>query len=156
MKLTSSFLVLLLGAAVFVAGCRTPPRVSDVVISVTGFRPATGDQPRNHAIMTLNASNEGVNAIAFSSATHALYLNGSYVGKAVSNVALGLPATASQSCDVTLVVENPDVVRQALAGPLAAYRLKSVLEYNEGEDKYQINGGGEGHVDVRGLAAAVR
>ena len=109
--------------------------------------------------MILNVSNPGVNPIAFSSATHSLYLNGSYVGKAVSDVAIGLPAAGSQACDVTLVIESPAAARQALAGPnqpMAAYLLKSVLQYSEADDKFQIKGGGEGQVDVRGLAAAVR
>ena len=159
MKLTSSLALLLLGASVFLPGCRSLPRISEVLVNVTGFRPAASSQPGNHAIMTLTVANEGVNAIALSSSTHNVYLNGSYVGKAVSDAAIGLPALASQTCDVTLVIENPAVVRQALTGPdqpMARYRVESVLQFDEGEDKFHLKANGEGRVDVRGLEAAAR
>jgi LEA14-like dessication related protein len=159
MKLTSHLVLLLLGGCVFLSGCSTPPKVSDVIVTATGFRPAAAAQPRNHATMILNFTNENVIAIAFSSATHALYINGSYAGKAVSDIAIGLPPLATQTYEVTVVLENSAVVQQALAGPdqpMASYRLESVLQYSDGEDKYHLKAGGSGRVDVSGLEAAAR
>ena len=159
MKLTSSLVLLLLSASVVLSGCRTPPKVGEVIVSVTGFRPAASSQPKNHAVMILTVTNEGVEAIALSGSTHNLYLNGSYVGKAMSDAAIGLPAVGSQICEVTVVIENPAVVRQALTGPgqpMAAYRVECALQFDVGEDKFSVKATGEGRVDVRGLEAAVR
>ena len=159
MKLTSSLVLLLLSASVVLSGCRTPPKVGEVLVNVTGFRPAASSQPKNQAVMSLTVTNESVEAIALSGSTHNLYLNGTYVGKAVSDAAIGLPAVGSQTCEVTVVIENPAVVRQALAGPdqpLARYRVESVIQFDEGEERFTLKATGEGRVDVRGLAAAVR
>jgi LEA14-like dessication related protein len=159
MKLVPTLLCLVLGCCALLPGCSTPPKLSGMTVTLMGIRPASSVAGDAHAIMTLRVSSENVNAIALSGSSHKFYLNGSYVGKAESDVPIGLPPLGSVTQDLRLNIENPAVVRQAVAAhdqPPASYRLESVLRVTDNEELLQVKSKFDGSISLRALEAVIR
>ena len=159
MKLAPTLLVSLLGACAFLSGCATPDKVSGITVSLAGFRPADAALRETRPIMTLRFTSEDVSAVAISGSSHKIYLNGKYAGKATVDTPLGLTALGTAIQEVPIDLENPALVKQAMAvpgQPLARYRVESVLHIADSEEKFQIKTSFEGSISLRGLEAAAR
>ena len=157
MKLFPAFLPALLGACVLLAGCATPPKFGAVNVTLVGFRPSDDPTVTGRAIMTLRFTSEGVNAAAFTHSTHSLSLNGAHLGKAVNPNPFGLPPEGTMTLDMTVVLDDPGVVRRVLAvSDQARYSLDSVLYYTDGEHTAWLKSHAEGSTPIAGLEAAAR
>jgi LEA14-like dessication related protein len=157
MKLVPLLLFSLLGAGAFLPGCTSPAKVSGITVSVDGFRLVAAAPVQTRVIMILRFTSEDVNAVAFSSSSYKLYLNGHYIGKAANDTPIGLPAMGSGTMEVTVVFDKPDLVKQiAHEQPKAKYRLESVLRAIDSEENFEIKTISDGSVDVRELAGAAR
>ncbi len=107
------------------------------------------------APLVLRFANENVVPLGYSGSTHKLFLNGTYVGKAVNDQPIGLPPMNEATREVYLQFENPAFVRQlAAGGPVhqVNYRLETVLFQTAGDDKHEIKTHSEGSLELRNSA----
>ena len=144
--------------AMFFAGCNTP-RVSSIEVTLTDIRPANATLLESSAILTLRLTNDSIAPLGFSGSSHKLYLNGSYVGRAVSNEAFGLPPLTTVEREVTVHLENLALLRQLLTvrdTQTVAYRLDNVLHQTVYEEKTEQKSRSEGSIDLRSFSNAVR
>jgi LEA14-like dessication related protein len=154
MKSLPLFAAFMLGFAALLAGCSSAVRPDSVTVSVADLKPADASATETRIIVTLRFTSESLNAFGFLGSTHKLYLNGGYVGKAVSSKALGLPPLSTATQDVTMVLENAALVRQLLSAggePVVRYRLESVLHTKSGDDEMRVKSKYEGSIDLRHL-----
>jgi len=151
-RLLSLFLGL---GALLLAGCSTAPRIGGVSVQVADLRPVDATLFETRATMTVRYINENVIPLGYSGASFQLRLNGSYVGKAVSDQPIGLPPLQSITQDVTLYLENAALLRQAIASArdgVVSYRLDTVLLQTLGEEKTRVKTSAEGSIDISALA----
>ena len=97
--------------------------------------------------------------IGLSGSSHKIYLNGSYVGKALSKDPVGLAALTRTTQDVTVRFENLALMRQFVAmreRQTAAYKIESVLYVTSGEEELNIKTSNSGSVDLRALTSAAK
>jgi LEA14-like dessication related protein len=157
MKLPRFFLVVAALMTALLAGCSGRGRPGGVTVSLVDFRPTEAALLESRGTLTLRYTNENISPLGFSSAVHKLYLNGSYVGLAVSDQPFGIPPMNSTTQEVTMNLENLALVRQLIAvrdSQTVAYRLDSVLHQTIYEEKYEIKTRAEGAIDLRALTAA--
>ena len=152
---------LLLGLCVmtFVAGCGSGFKLTGVTVSLVDIKPAEATVLESIAVLTLRYSNENVIPIGLSGSSHKIYLNGSYVGKALSKDPVGLAALTSTTQDVTVRFENLALMRQFVAmreRQTAAYKIESVLYVTSGEEELNIKTSNSGSVDLRALTSAAK
>jgi len=134
-------------------GCATNLHLSGISVTATDFRPTSASLLETQAALTLRYTNENVLPIAFSGSTHKLYLNGSYVGKAVSKEPLGLPSLNTGTQTVTVFLENLAMIQnvQKLAQnqtSVFTYRLESVLFVEAGEAHDTVKVTSTGQLDL--------
>lgn len=159
MKSAHRCLVALILVSLFLAGCGGGYRPSGITTSVIDFRPTSATALESSGTLTLRFTNESITPLGFSGSSHKLYLNGRYVGKAVSNQPFGVPPLNSITHEVTIHLENLALVRQLAAvgeSQTAAYRLESALFQTVYEDEYELKTKSEGSLDLRSLAAALK
>ena len=157
-KFHPGFIVIALLSLVL-AGCSGPGLRGGTSISLVDFRPTEASLLESRGTLTLRYTNETIAPLGYSGSSHKLYLNGSYVGKAVSDRPFGIPALNSVTQDVTVQFENLALVRQLISvrdAQSVAYRLESVLFQTVYEDNYQIKIRSEGSLDLRSLAGAAK
>jgi LEA14-like dessication related protein len=154
MKSPRFLLVLLgLGALVF-GGCQSRSELGEITVSVVDLRPTGGTLFESQANLTLRFVNENIVPLGYTGATHKLYLNGSYIGKAVDNQPMGLAPTSTTTRDVTLLVENLALIRQLMAirnEGMVTYRLESLIFSKQGDEKLQNKTETTGTLDLQGL-----
>ena len=146
-------LSLILAGCAFVAGC-TSFQLSGVTVSLVDFKPASSALLESSAVLTVRYTNDNVIPIGLAGSSHKIYLNGSYVGKAVSKDAVGLAALSTATQDVTVRFENVALLQQLVAmrdRQTASYKIDSVLYVTSGEEKLDIKTSNSGSVDLRGL-----
>jgi LEA14-like dessication related protein len=146
--------VLALLCGLLASGCQTRYSVGEISVSVVDLRPAGSTLLESRAVMTVRYFNENVVPVAFSDTSHKLYLNGSYVGKAVSNQAVGLPPASTVTQEVVVFLENVPLVNQlARMGQdrSVSYKLVSVLTYRKGDDTERIPAEASGTIDLSTL-----
>lgn len=151
---------LLLGlcAVMFVAGCGSGFKLTGVTVSLVDIKPAASTVLESNAVLTLRYANENVIPIGLSGSSHKVYLNGSYVGRALSKEPVGLAALSSSTQDVTVRFENLALVRQFVAmreKQTAAYKIESVLYLTSGEEELNIKTSNSGSIDLRALTAGM-
>lgn len=159
LRLFSRFTVVALGLALvaLVAGCGNGFKLTGVTVSLVDFKPAASALLESSAVLTLRYSNENVIPIGVSGSTHKIYLNGTYIGKAMSQDPVGLAALSSTTQDVTVRFENLALVQQLVGlrdRQAAAYKVDSVLFVTSGEEKLDIKTSNTGSVDLRSLVSA--
>lgn len=126
-------------------------------MTLVGFRPLENSEVLNRATMTLRLNSEDVNSEAFTASTHKLYFSNTYVGKAENVAPIGLPGQGEVTIDVTLVIEDPIIVRRAIAiSDQAVYRLENELRYTENDHLLRYKTHSEGKIPLSGLEPAVR
>jgi LEA14-like dessication related protein len=139
---------------IFLAGCQTTSKVGEITVTIVDIKPAGSSLFESRAIATLRFINENLVPAAFSESTHKLYLNGTYVGKAVSNQAIGLAPTSTTTQEVAVFFENLQLIKQLSnlgQNSVVSYRLNSVLFYQQGDEKEQLKAESNGSIDLAPL-----
>lgn len=139
------------------SGCATDLHLSGISVTATDFRPTSASLLETQAALTLRYTNENVVPIAFLGSTHKLYLNGSYVGKAVSKEAVGVPSLNTATQTVTVFLENLAMIQkvQSLArqqSSVLSYRLETVLFVEAGEAHDSVKVVSNGELDLAAFA----
>jgi LEA14-like dessication related protein len=155
-----SFLKLLSGFLVFaaLAGCNSLTRSGRVTTTVVDFRPSQASLLETQAQLTLRYVNEEAEDLELSGSVHELYLNGGYVGKAVSKDSLALPRLSSATQTVTVFLENLALIQklQGLQGMQAiSYRLDSQLYVGTAKESRRIRTSCTGQLDLSALNSVI-
>jgi LEA14-like dessication related protein len=154
MKSLRPVVALLLSLGIFGAGCATFSRAGGVGVTVVDIRPTQASLLETAVSLTLRLTNEAMEPLALAGSSHRLYLNDSYVGRAVSNERVAIPQLGTATQTVTVYLENLTLVRKATElsrAPKIAYRLESRLHPAEGAGFGSIKATTTGELDLRGL-----
>lgn len=122
---TSAALAILLGCG---SGCATWGGRQGLAVNVVNVVPTQASLFETTAALTLRLLNESTEAVDFIGSTHRLYLNGTYVGRAVTSEKVTLAALATTTQTVTVFLENLTLVRkfsQLQQEAVIDYRLES-------------------------------
>ena len=137
------------------AGCATLAPAPAVSLSVVNLRPLESTLLETRAEVTLRVTNESAQPLALAGSTHKLYVNDSYVGRAVSNERVSVPAFGTSTPTVTVYLENLSLLRKAAEFSQApgklAYRLESRLHPTDGALFGDIKVTTHGEIDLAGL-----
>ena len=142
--------------AFLVAGCAGTAFHGGLSVSLVDFRPTEASLLESRGTLTLRYTNDTIAPLGYSGSSHKLYLNGSYVGKAVSNQPFGIPPLNTVTRDVSVQFENLALIRQLVAvreSQTVAYRLESVVFQTLDEDKFEIKLRSEGSLDLKSLTS---
>ena len=159
MKLPAFLLFGLAALSFIAAGCSSSSRMTGMSVTVINFKPLDATLLESRATLTLRYINESIAPFGISGSRHKLYLNGSYVGTAVSDRPIGVPPLQTATQDVTINLENLALVRQVLAmrdSQTIAYRLESVLMQTIADETYDNKTRSQGVLDLRALSEAVQ
>jgi LEA14-like dessication related protein len=140
--------------ALLLAGCGTGGKLGGVNVTVVDVRSAEPALLETKAVVTLRYVNENVVPLGISGSRHKLSINGTAVGQAVSNAAVGLPPLSTATQEVTLLINNLAVVsmlQELSRRPQASYRIESTLFVDAGDDRLDIKTHAEGVVDLSAL-----
>lgn len=144
----ASFVLLL---CYLTSGCTTGPALKGLSATLVDIKPQSITAAESRFTLTLNYLNENVVPVGLSGASHKLYLNGTYVGEAVSNQPIGLPALNSAKQDATLVVKNDALagkVKEIVASRRLDYRIESELKVLAGEEKLTVKSEKSGAINL--------
>lgn len=128
----NSFLGRLL-AAVFafgLAGCASLQQTDEVDVTLVDVKLVQASLLETTADLTLRFSNERPEPLQLTGASHRLYLNGTYVGRALSNAKLAVPQLGTTTQVVRIHFENLTLFRkfaELQQMPAIDYRLESRL-----------------------------
>jgi LEA14-like dessication related protein len=148
------------GLAVFaaitlLAGCATFSPAPPLGLSVINLRPLQSTLLETSLELTLRLTNEAAQPLVLAGSTHKLYVNDSYVGRAVSNERVTVPAFGTSTPTVTVYLENLTLIRKAAEFSQApgklAYRLDSRFHPGESSGLGDIKGTANGELDLTGL-----
>lgn len=121
----SGALAILLGCG---SGCATWGGRQGLAVHVVNVVPTQASLFETTAALTLRLLNESTEPVEFIGSTHRLFLNGTYVGRAVSSEKVTLAALATSTQTVTVFLENLALVRkfgQLQRDATIDYRLES-------------------------------
>lgn len=138
----------LLSPVLLLAACMSGPKPGGVTVTAVSLQ-VSGNELR--APLMLHFANENIVPLGYSSSVHKIYLNGTYVGKALNDQPIGLPPMNEANREVYLQIENAAFVRQLAAGGShpVHYRIETVLRQTVDEDKLQIKTASEGSLELR-------
>ncbi len=139
----------------FFAGCSTP-RPSEIIVTLVDIRPTSATVLESTAVLTLRLTSENIAPLGFSGSSHKLYLNGDFVGRAVSDEPFGIPPLNSVTREVTVHIENLSLLRQLIAvrnTQTASYRLDNVLYQTIYEEKSEMKSRSQGSIDLRSFSS---
>jgi len=145
------------GSAWLLAGCATLSRQGGVAVSLVSVRPVQSSLFETTAELTLRITNETVQPLALAGSTHRLYLNGTYVGRAVTNEKLTIPHLGTSTQVLTAHLENLVLMRKAQElGNVGTvdYRIESQLLAAEEEGGGAFATISTGQLDLSGLFPA--
>jgi LEA14-like dessication related protein len=147
------------GLFALLAGCATLSPPPSVGVSVVDVRPLESTLLETRVELTLRLTNESAQALAFAGSSHRLYVNDSYVGRAVSGEAVNVPAFGTATPKVTVYLENLTLLRKATefsqAPAKLAYRLESRLHPAAGTLFGDVKVATTGMIDLAGLGIAL-
>lgn len=138
------------------AGCATLSRPPVLSVSVTNVLPTQASLLETSAALTLRFVNEGVEPLNLAGGVHRLYLNGSYVGRAVTSERVNVPALSTVTQTVTIYLENLTLMRKVVEfshteAPRIAYRLESRLHLADDRRFGGIATSTAGELDLSGF-----
>ena len=138
-------------------GCATWQRTGGLSVSVTNVLPTQASLLETTAALTLRLSNETPQPLTLVGGTHRLYLNGSYVGRALTNERITVPQLGTLTQTVTVHLENLTLIRKVTElsqteAPAISYRLESRLHPADGQGFGSFRVTSTGELDLRGLA----
>jgi len=157
-KLRPGFFLFALLTLIF-AGCAGQIFHNSLSVSLVDLKPTDASLLESRGTLTVRYTNESIAPLGYSGSTHKLYLNGRYVGKAVSNTPFGVPPLNSVTQDIPVQFENLALVRQLMEvrdSQVITYTLESVLFQTIDEDNFQIKVRAEGSLDLRALAGSAK
>lgn len=133
-RLRVLLLVIWVGGA---SGCATLGSRGTLGVSVVNLAPKQASLFETSADLTVRFTNEATEPVPLAGSAHKLYLNGTYVGRAVTDQRLTIPALGTVTQTVVIHLENLTLLRKAaeLSGadaPVVTYRLDSRLHPAEG------------------------
>lgn len=140
----------------WLTGCATLPREDGLSVTVVQVLPTTTSLFETTAALTLRLTNEAAQPVSLVGGAHRLYLNGSYVGKAVSDERLTVPSLGTATQTVTVYLENLALMRKATEisqRPTISYKLESRFHAAEGQNAVNLKTATTGELDLRGLLA---
>jgi LEA14-like dessication related protein len=149
-KFWLTFLPLLLAAA-FLTSCTNGFRLSNIRVTVTDFRPLSATLLETRAAMTIRYVNENVTSFAIAGSRHKLYLNGTYVGRAVTDEPIGLQRLNTTTQTVTVNLENLKLLQQLQTLPnssMVTYRLESDIFVSVADDTEKVKSTSSGQLDL--------
>ncbi len=147
--------VALLVSIVLLASCATLGPTPAIGLSVVDVRPRQSSLLETSFDLTLRLANESARPLMLAGSTHKLYVNDTYVGRAVSDERLTVPAFGTITPMVTVFLENLTLLRKATEfsqAPKLAYRLESRLHPVDGSVMGDITATANGEIDVAGLS----
>ena len=154
----SRLLPLLVACTLLFSACQNKTaQLGEISVTIVDLQPAGATLLESRAVLTLRFVNENITPFGFAGTSHKLYLNGTYVGKAVNQEPFGLPPLSTTTRNVTLMLENIALVQQVLAmrGQTAvSYRLDSVIFTKEGDDELKLPTQTKGTLDLQALGAS--
>ena len=158
-RMKSILLVPVFAIAAFVSSCATFRASREISVSLVNLVPTNVALFETGATLTLRVTNETPEPLTFAGASHRLFLNGTYVGVAVSNQRFTVPALSTATQTVSAYLENLAVLRkitQMSNSPTSviSYRLESQL-HAEGGRRGQLGAVAAGELDIGALAGAV-
>jgi LEA14-like dessication related protein len=106
-------LLITAGSFGLMTGCATVPREGGVAVSLVSIRPLESTLFETSAELTLRFTNESPRPLALTGSTHKLYLNGAYVGRAVSGERLTIPQLGTATQVITAHLENLALMKKA-------------------------------------------
>lgn len=137
------------------AGCSGLSTTESASVNLTHLRPLQASLFETSAEMTVRYANETTEPLTLAGSVHRLYLNGSYVGRAVSNEAVEVAGLSTVTRKVVLHLENLALLRKAqqLRGAKAVdYRLDSILHPAAGSGRPRLRLSSRGEVDLSGFS----
>lgn len=140
----------------WVGGCATLGEHEGVSLSVVDLLPTQASLFETSASLKLRFTNESTQPLVLSGGSHRLYLNGSYVGRAVSSERLTIPALGTNTQTVVVHLENLTLFRKAAelsnsTAPAIGYRLESRLHSAKGSTFGRLQVTSSGELDLSGL-----
>jgi len=144
--------LVVVASGIVAAGCATVSQENGVAASLVSIRPLQASLFETKAELTLRYTNESSRALPLAGSTHKLYINGTYVGRAVTNEQLTLPELGTTTQTMTAHLEN-----LALMGKAREIGNLSTVEYRIDSRMHVAQGGGTvkatstGQVDLSGL-----
>lgn len=154
MKKIGLIAVMVVTTSFLVPGCATVPREGGVAVSLVSIRPLDSSLFESSAELTLRLTNESPRVLALSGSTHRLYVNGTYIGRAVTNERVTIPQLGTTTQKVTAHVENLTLMRKAQElGNVAAvdYRIDSQLFPADDPGGGSFAASATGRLDLSGL-----
>ncbi len=146
-KVTPLLIFLFLAAA-----CSTPLKLTNVLITITDYRPTTNESKAN---LKLHLSNENVFPLAIGGITGKLYLEGNYVGNFEISKAIGIPRLGAVDREAELQIEKPAIIQKlrASSAPSISYRLDNKLHMEVSEERSNSSTEAKGQIDSAWLRA---
>jgi len=146
-----------LGLGLVLGGCATFTDTGGLSVSVTHVQPTQASLLETVAELTVRLTNETPRALTLAGSAHRLYLNGSYVGRAVSNERVTVPELGTLTQTVTVHLENLTLIRKMTElsqteVSVISYRLDSTLHPADGQGYRSIRATSTGELDLSALA----
>lgn len=143
-------------AALMLGGCATLPREGGVDVSLVSVVPQQSSLFETSARLTLRFVNENARPLELAGSTHRLYLNGTYVGRAVTNERLTIPQLGTMTQTMDAHLENLVLMRKAQElgnTSTVEYRIESRLL--PVSDERAIGATATGQLDLSGFVGPV-
>jgi LEA14-like dessication related protein len=159
MNLPRLTVLFILACGLVLTGCLSTSKLGEISVSLVDIKPVGGTVFESRAVLTLRFVNENVIPFSISGSSHKVYLNGSYVGKAVSNEPLGLQPQSTATRDVTVFLENTVLLKEALSlgrSSTISYRLDNIVFTTDGEDKVQLRSETKGSLDLQNITERIQ
>jgi len=147
-------LFLLFGACLCLAagGCASLRSAEDLKVSLVNVRLTGSTVWETTAIFTIRFQNERPEDLTLNGGVHKFYLDGRYVGEALSNERVVVPRLSSVTQDVPVHLRNLSValrVKPILEQKRFAYRVGSVLYQETGARTGRLKLANAGELDLR-------
>lgn len=142
----------MLVAVAMAVGCATLPREGGVAVNLVSVTPQQASFFETSATLTLRFTNESPLPVELAGSTHRIFVNGTYVGRAVTSERLALPRLGTMTQTITAYLENLPLLRKAQElgdVPSVDYRIESRLLRADGNG--ELGAVTTGQLDLGGL-----
>jgi len=151
---------LLVACGLVLAGCQSAAsKLGEIGVTLVDIKPEGATVFESRAVLTLRFVNENLVPFGISGTSHKVYLNGTYVGKAVNNEPIGLQPLTTTTRDVTVLLENTALLKELMGlgrSSTVSYRLENVIFTLDGEDKVQLKSETKGSLDLQSLSNRIQ
>jgi LEA14-like dessication related protein len=145
---------------IFVSGCATASNPAAASVSLVGLRPVQAALFETTAELTLRVTNESPQALALRGSSHKIYVNDTYIGKAVSNEPLTVEPLSTGTQTVTAHLDNLALVRKVqelttASKTTVAYRIESRFFVSDEAGGGKVSASATGELDFGGFLPSV-